>query len=165
MTIEIDENDLHAYLDGQLAPEQEAVVLAWLETDPEARQRLHDYAEQKLLTAIGVSEDAGEADPERTEELAEELGARLQQALTKRRPCLAASGRRDRGAGGGGLDHQRACPPLHSGAVADLCRGGDGRSSGVRRGADAAGRESRSGGVSLPAGCRRGLANRWRCPN
>ena len=33
MTIEIDENDLHAFLDGQLAPEQEAVVLAWLETD------------------------------------------------------------------------------------------------------------------------------------
>jgi anti-sigma factor RsiW len=88
MTIEIDENDLHAYLDGQLAPEQEAVVLAWLETDPEARQRLHDYAEQKLLTAIGVSEDVGEADPERTEELAEELGARLQQALTKRRPFV-----------------------------------------------------------------------------
>ena len=88
MTIEIDENDLHAYLDGQLAPEQEAIVLAWLETDPEARQRLHDYAEQKLLTAIGVSEDVGEADPERTEELAEELGARLQLALTKRRPFV-----------------------------------------------------------------------------
>ncbi len=63
MTIEIDENDLHAYLDGQLAPEQEAVVLAWLETDPEARQRLHDYAEQKLLTAIGASEDAGRGRP------------------------------------------------------------------------------------------------------
>lgn len=42
MTIEIDENDLHASLDGKLAPEQEVVVLAWLETDPEARQRLHD---------------------------------------------------------------------------------------------------------------------------
>ena len=88
MTIEIDENDLHAFLDGQLAPEQEAVVLAWLETDPEARQRLHDYAEQKLLTAIGASEGAAEADPERTDELAEELGARLQRTLTKRRPLV-----------------------------------------------------------------------------
>src|SRR5687768_6189160 len=84
MTIEIDENDLHAFLDGQLAPEQEAVVLAWLETDPEARQRLHDYAEQKLLTAIGAEESASEADPGRTEE----LNRRLQQALTKRRPLV-----------------------------------------------------------------------------
>ena len=33
MTIEIDENDLHAFLDGQLAAEQEAVVLAWLESE------------------------------------------------------------------------------------------------------------------------------------
>jgi anti-sigma factor RsiW len=84
MTIEIDENDLHAFLDGQLTPEQEAVVLAWLETDPEARQRLHDYAEQKLLTAIGSEESASEADPGHTEE----LGRRLQQALTKRRPLV-----------------------------------------------------------------------------
>jgi anti-sigma factor RsiW len=84
MTIEIDENDLHAFLDGQLAPEQEAVVLAWLETDPEARQRLRDYAEQKLLTAIGAEESADEVDPGRTDE----LSRRLEQALTKRRPLV-----------------------------------------------------------------------------
>ncbi|EWY36891.1 hypothetical protein N825_23025 [Skermanella stibiiresistens SB22] len=78
MTIEIDENDLHAFLDGQLAPEQEALVLAWLESDPEARNRLRDYAEQKLLTAIGAAEGLAGGDPTRTEELAGELSDQLE---------------------------------------------------------------------------------------
>mgnify|MGYP007017177297 CR=1 FL=1 len=88
MTIEIDENDLHAFLDGQLTAEQEAVVLAWLESDPDARKRLHDYAEQKLLTAIGAAEAAHDSDPEHTRELADELGTRLQRSLGRRRPLV-----------------------------------------------------------------------------
>ncbi|WP_158044222.1 anti-sigma factor family protein [Skermanella pratensis] len=88
MTIEIDENDLHAFLDGQLAAEQEAIVLAWLEFDPDARRRLHDYAEQKLLTAIGAADMAHDSDPEHTRELArklaDELGTRLHRSLGRR---------------------------------------------------------------------------------
>lgn len=86
MTIEIDENDLHAFLDGQLTAEQEAVVLAWLESDPGARKRLHDYAEQKLLTAIGAAEAARDFDPAHTKELADELGTRLSRSLRRQRP-------------------------------------------------------------------------------
>ena len=143
MTIEIDENDLHAFLDGQLAPEQEAVVLAWLETNPEARQRLHDYAEQKLLMAIGASEGVGEADLERTEELAEELaeelGVRLQQALTKRRPLVWL-----REAAGSWRWWRRAGPPtsLSTASFRGRCRLIWWRrraASGFRRGSDAAG--------------------------
>ena len=88
MTIEIDENDLHAFLDGQLAPEQEAVVLAWLETDPEARQRLHDYAEQKLLTAIGASEARGSR-PRADRGTGRAVGSRaFSRPLSKRRPLV-----------------------------------------------------------------------------
>ena len=167
MTIEIDENDLHAFLDGQLAPEQEAVVLAWLETDPEARQRLHDYAEQKLLTAIGASEGAGEADPERTEELAEELGARLQRTLTKRRPLVwlrqaaAVVALVAAGWSTNELVHRFVPGPLPT-YVVEATGAHLVFAEGPMPPVVNPGQES---GMDLLAGCRPGSASRWMCPN
>lgn len=52
MRDEIDECDLHAYLDGELDPAREALVRAHLEANPADRERLRAYAEQKLLLAL-----------------------------------------------------------------------------------------------------------------
>ncbi|WP_119679515.1 anti-sigma factor family protein [Indioceanicola profundi] len=41
--------DLQAYLDGQLDPEREEELLAWLEVNPEAKERMRAIAEQNLL--------------------------------------------------------------------------------------------------------------------
>ncbi len=51
-----DELDLHAFLDGQLDPRQEAQVLARLETDPDLRARMRAMAEQDLLVKIAAAE-------------------------------------------------------------------------------------------------------------
>ncbi len=51
MADEINETDLHAFLDGELDERQTEHVLTWLDTHPEARDRLRAYAEHKLLVA------------------------------------------------------------------------------------------------------------------
>lgn len=53
---EIGELDLQAYLDGQLDPEREAEVLAWLETSSEARERVRSYAAHSLLLRVATEE-------------------------------------------------------------------------------------------------------------
>lgn len=45
----VSEDDLNAFLDGQLDPAREAEVVAWLDERPDAREALRDYAEHKLL--------------------------------------------------------------------------------------------------------------------
>lgn len=61
MNDEIDEFDLHAYLDGQLEPRREAAVRAWLDATPEARERLRAYAEDMLLLRMSRAEEDGRA--------------------------------------------------------------------------------------------------------
>ncbi|MQP65134.1 hypothetical protein GE253_07205 [Niveispirillum sp. SYP-B3756] len=53
-----DELDLHAFLDGQLDPCQEALVLARLDADPDLRARMRAMAEQDLLVKIAAAEGA-----------------------------------------------------------------------------------------------------------
>lgn len=73
----IGEDDLNAFLDGQLGEEREREVMAWLEANPSERDRLRDYAEHKLLIRMGAEELAGgSADPE-TGRLADRLEAAL----------------------------------------------------------------------------------------
>ncbi|RAU21419.1 hypothetical protein CU669_13410 [Paramagnetospirillum kuznetsovii] len=43
----VSEDDLHAYLDGQLEPERVAAVEAWLASDPIDAERVRQWAEQK----------------------------------------------------------------------------------------------------------------------
>ncbi len=60
MTDEIDECDLHAYLDGELDPAREALVRAHLENNPADRARLRTYAEQKLALVLAGPEAASQ---------------------------------------------------------------------------------------------------------
>lgn len=53
-----EELDLHAFLDGQLDPRQEAAVLSRLENDAELRTRMRSIAEQDLLLKIADAEGA-----------------------------------------------------------------------------------------------------------
>jgi anti-sigma factor RsiW len=56
----IEESELHARIDGRLAPERVAAVDAWLDAHPEDRARLADYAEQRrVLRAVFADRDAG----------------------------------------------------------------------------------------------------------
>jgi anti-sigma factor RsiW len=43
----VEEAELHAQIDGQLAPERMAAVEAWLDSHPEERARVAEYAEQR----------------------------------------------------------------------------------------------------------------------
>lgn len=45
----IEENELHAYVDGALAPERRAVVEAYLAANPEAARRIETYRAQNAL--------------------------------------------------------------------------------------------------------------------
>jgi anti-sigma factor RsiW len=51
-----DELDLHAFLDGQLDPRQEAALLTRLENDADLRTRMRSIAEQDLLLKIAGAE-------------------------------------------------------------------------------------------------------------
>lgn len=44
----VDENELHAYVDGQLDPQRRDAVEAWLAIHPEAAQRVAEYQQQNL---------------------------------------------------------------------------------------------------------------------
>lgn len=74
----VSEDDLNAFLDGQLDPAREAEVVAWLDENPEAREVLRDYAEHKLLIRAEADRLCREL-PERasTERLAHSLEAEL----------------------------------------------------------------------------------------
>jgi len=45
----VTDDELHAYVDGQLAPERRLVVERWLADDPEAARRAEDYRAQAAL--------------------------------------------------------------------------------------------------------------------
>lgn len=45
----VTDDELHAYVDGQLAPERRLVVERWLADDPEAARRAEDYRAQSAL--------------------------------------------------------------------------------------------------------------------
>jgi anti-sigma factor RsiW len=50
-TTEIPEEELHAWLDGELPPEREAAVEAYLAAHPEERQRLESYRDDGAALA------------------------------------------------------------------------------------------------------------------
>ncbi|WP_114392010.1 anti-sigma factor family protein [Oleisolibacter albus] len=50
-----DDLELHAFLDGELSPEQEAQILARLDTDPSLRARLRRQAELQLPLMSGLT--------------------------------------------------------------------------------------------------------------
>lgn len=56
MDDDLDQLDLHAFLDGQLDPRQEAAVLARLAADPGLRERVSAYAEQNLALKLAQAE-------------------------------------------------------------------------------------------------------------
>lgn len=56
MADDIDENDLHAFLDGQLDDRQTRTVIAWLEANPAAQERLRAFAEHKLLVGAAIGD-------------------------------------------------------------------------------------------------------------
>lgn len=74
----VSENDLNAFLDGQLDSAREAEVVAWLDEHPEAREALRDYAEHKLLIRSEADRLAADL-PSRpsTERLAHSLEAAI----------------------------------------------------------------------------------------
>lgn len=56
MDDDLDELDLHAFLDGQLDPRQEAAVLARLAADAGLRERVSAYAEQNLALKLAQAD-------------------------------------------------------------------------------------------------------------
>ncbi|ACI97709.1 anti-sigma factor family protein [Rhodospirillum centenum] len=89
---EIDEFDLHAYLDGQLEPRREAAVRAFIEANPATRERMRAYAEQMLL--LRMSQAEGEADGREAAALPvmRHLLARWQRSRPRERALRAAVG-------------------------------------------------------------------------
>ena len=55
---DLDDLELQAFLDGQLDPDREAVVAAWLEADPDARRRLRRLAVPSLLLRVAAADPA-----------------------------------------------------------------------------------------------------------
>lgn len=79
----VSDDDLNAFLDGQLDPAREAEVLAWLDENPQARDRLRDYAEHKLLIRIGARQiEEDEPADAKTSRLARDL----ERAVARRYP-------------------------------------------------------------------------------
>jgi anti-sigma factor RsiW len=73
--MDIDEDDLHAFLDGELPADREALVAAYLAANPDMRARFADFAEHKLLLRIHAAPAARPS--ERTLALATRLKRRL----------------------------------------------------------------------------------------
>lgn len=78
--------DIHAYLDGELGPEEAAEIEALLDADPAEQARLDSYARQKeqLGAALGLAVAAGPASM-RTARLQKKLAAALHRRSTPRR--------------------------------------------------------------------------------
>lgn len=85
----IEDADLHAFLDGELSPARERAVLEYVAADPEAKERLRAYAEQKLLLRAARYDTV--ASPLRTEALVDRLAAALRNSMVQRRVGLAAA--------------------------------------------------------------------------
>ncbi len=65
MNMPISEDDLHAYADGQLAPERQTQVEAWLAVHPEQRARVAAWREQAAALHRGFDAVLDEAVPAR----------------------------------------------------------------------------------------------------
>jgi anti-sigma factor RsiW len=61
----VEEQELHARLDGRLSPERAAEVDAYLAAQPEARARLQRYAEQQQLLRTAFADETAGAIPTR----------------------------------------------------------------------------------------------------
>ena len=61
----VDEDDLHARIDGRLPPERAAAVDAYLAAHPEAQARFSQYAEQRQALRSAIAAQAGGPIPNR----------------------------------------------------------------------------------------------------
>lgn len=59
----VTEQDLHAYVDGQLSSEERATVDHWLLTHPEEEQRVNRWAADRTLLRQAMAPEAAEAVP------------------------------------------------------------------------------------------------------
>ena len=59
----IEEDDLHAWVDGRLAPEDTAAIEAYFAAHPEARKRWLQYAEQREELRAAFAESLDEPTP------------------------------------------------------------------------------------------------------
>lgn len=86
----ITEDDLHAYVDGQLPPERHAVVARQLQEQPEAAERAAAYAAQREALRAGFAAIAAEPVPPRLD-VQSLLARRLAERRTVWRPAAAAA--------------------------------------------------------------------------
>ena len=83
----IAEEELHAYVDDQLAPERRSVVQSYLQAHPDAARRVSDYQEQRTVLRMVFGGVADEPIPPRLD-----LDLLIQQRLAQRRtPWRAAA--------------------------------------------------------------------------
>ncbi|HET8728783.1 MAG TPA: anti-sigma factor [Alphaproteobacteria bacterium] len=82
MTADIRDEDLHAFIDGELDEARHPEVLAHLEANPETLARVAEYLEQKQLVREGLERLAVRHDPE-----TERLGRRLEAQLGRPAPA------------------------------------------------------------------------------
>jgi anti-sigma factor RsiW len=61
----VTEEDLHARIDGQLAPERATAVEAYLAAHPKERDRWWQYAEQRQMLREAISAQSGRDIPAR----------------------------------------------------------------------------------------------------
>lgn len=89
------EDDLHAFIDGQLDPEQRARVFEQLASDADARHAVDDHLRIKAALAEALQAKAEDPKDPLTERLQQELARRLtpprQPTLRMRQLALAAS--------------------------------------------------------------------------
>jgi anti-sigma factor RsiW len=114
----IEEDDLHAWVDGRLAPEDTAAVEAYFAAHPESRKRWLQYAEQREELRAAFAERAAEPIPARlcTARLMAERRRR-----SRRRVARVAAAVALLAAGGiGGWTARDFLPPLTSSASAVL---------------------------------------------
>ncbi|HME21641.1 MAG TPA: anti-sigma factor [Acetobacteraceae bacterium] len=83
----IPEEDLHAWIDGQLAPERQAAVLRYLQEQPDVARRVDAWRDQREALRAAFAVVAAEPVPPRLE-----LDRLIQQRLERRRlPWRAAA--------------------------------------------------------------------------
>ncbi|CCC97679.1 protein of unknown function [Azospirillum baldaniorum] len=100
----VTDDELHAYVDGQLAPERRLFVERWLADDPDAARRAEDYrAQAALLHELfdPVLREPAQRPGRGADGQAARAHARQRQRRPLARPLLGAHGR------GGDADHRR----------------------------------------------------------